>query len=127
MSEQTGGKEYKFYGPVGSVGNEGTQTNVAGVVQGDQVYNAASETTLAEAAAEIQQLLAQLAETYPMETTHGQMSAATEAIARIEGDPSLKQRVMSAARTGGVAALRKAIDHPAGAFVAGEIEGWLAK
>ena len=58
-------KEYNFHAPIGSVGNEGTQANVAGLVKGDQVdkqYNYAPEQkqTLAEAAAEIQQLLIQL-------------------------------------------------------------------
>ena len=32
-------KEYNFYAPVGSVGNQGTQTNVAGIVEGKQVIN----------------------------------------------------------------------------------------
>jgi hypothetical protein len=79
---------------------------------------------LAEAAAEIQQLLQQLELSYPVNTTSEQMIVAAEAIKKIETNPSLKQRVIAALKEGGIQAFEKAIDHPLGAFVVGAIKGW---
>ncbi len=81
--------------------------------------------TLAEAAAEIQKLLKQLEQTNPANTTTQQMVVAAEAIKRIEGDPTWKQRVINAAREGGLAAFEKALDNPVGAFITSAIKGWL--
>jgi len=81
--------------------------------------------TLAEAAAEIQKLLNQLSQNYPTNTTAEQMVVATEAIKRIENNPTLKQRIINAAKEGGLAALEKALDNPAGAFITSAIKGWL--
>ena len=53
------------------------------------------------------------------------MMVAAEAIKRIENDPTWKQRVINAAKEGGLAALEKALDNPAGAFVTSAIKGWL--
>ncbi len=81
--------------------------------------------SMAEVAAEIQQLLNQLSQTYPISTTAEQMVVATEAIKRIESNPTLKQRIINAAKEGGLAALEKALDNPAGAFITSAIKGWL--
>ena len=59
MSE-TEKEETHFHAPVGSVGNQGTQTNVAGVVEGDQIgsqVNPAAESLTRE---EVLALLAQI-------------------------------------------------------------------
>lgn len=97
-------------------------------IQGDYVqgnyYAAGQPQSLAEAAAEIQQLLKQLEQTYPTATTSQQMVVAAEAINRIESNPTLKKRAINAAKEGGLAALEKAIDNPAGAFIVGAIKGW---
>ena len=53
------------------------------------------------------------------------MIVATEAIKHIESDPTWKQRVINAAREGGLAAFEKALDNPAGAFITSAIKGWL--
>ena len=81
--------------------------------------------SLADAAAEIQKLLKQLEQSYPTSTTTEQMLVATKAIERIESDPTLKQRVISAAQEGGLAAFEKALDNPVGALITGAIKGWL--
>ncbi len=81
--------------------------------------------SLADAAAEIQKLLKQLEQSYPTSTTTEQMLLATKAIERIESDPTLKQRVISAAKEGGLAAFEKALDNPIGALITGAIKGWL--
>jgi hypothetical protein len=77
-----------------------------------------------EAAAEIRQILDQLSQTYPTNTTAEKMVVAAEAINRIENNPNWKQRTINAAKEGGLAAFEKAIDNPAGAFVVGAIQGW---
>jgi uncharacterized protein YjbI with pentapeptide repeats len=92
-------------------------------VQGNY-YVAGQPQSLAQAAAEIQQLLKQLEQTYPTTTTSQQMVVAAEAINRIENNPTMKQKVINAVKEGGLAAFEKAIDNPAGAFVVGAIKGW---
>lgn len=77
-----------------------------------------------QVAVEVQQLLQQLQQDNPGDNTAAQMMVAAQAIQEIEGNPSLKQRVLSAVKEGGLAAFERAIDNPAGAFVAGAIRGW---
>jgi CHASE3 domain sensor protein len=86
--------------------------------------NEAEKQNLAEATAEIRQLLDQLSQTYPTNTTAEKMVVAAEAINRIENNPNWKQRTINAAKEGGLAAFEKAIDNPAGAFVVRAIQGW---
>ena len=52
------------------------------------------------------------------------MALATEAIAQIEGNPSLAARILSALKTGGVKAFERFLSHPAASFVAGALEDW---
>jgi hypothetical protein len=87
------------------------------------IYEAQKQ-NLAEAAAEIRQLLEELSQTYPTSTTGQKMEVAAKAIDRIESDPIWKQRAINAAKEGGLAAFEKAIDNPLGAFVVGGIKGW---
>jgi hypothetical protein len=79
---------------------------------------------LANAASEIQAILLQLETTYPTDTTSGQMLVAGKAIQHIEKNSTLRRQVINAIREGGLAALEKAIDNPAGAFITGAIQGW---
>nr|WP_292871326.1 pentapeptide repeat-containing protein [Nostoc sp. LPT] len=92
-------------------------------IQGNY-YAAGQPQSLAQAAAEIQQLLKQLEQTYPTTNTSQQMVVAAEAIKQIESNPSLKKRAINAVKEGGLAAFEKAIDNPAGAFIVGAIKGW---
>ena len=104
----------------------GFAETVRGHQEGGNIHNYAAENkqNLAEAAAEIRQLLDELAQSYPTQTMPEKMVVATKAIEKIESDPNWKKRVINAAKVGGVQALEKAIDNPFGAFVAGAIEGW---
>ena len=107
-------REINFQGPVGIGINEGPLTNNAAVVKGDRVgtiHNYASKQSLAEAAAEIQKLLEQLAQTHPTETIKQQNIVADEVIERIEDNPTLKRRVVEALKAIGVEAFIEAIDH----------------
>jgi uncharacterized protein YjbI with pentapeptide repeats len=87
-------------------------------------YSAEQRQTLADAAAEIQALLEQLEKTYPPDTTTGKMQIATEAIATIDQDPKLTDRILSALMVGGTAALDSFLNHPAASFVIGALEDW---
>jgi hypothetical protein len=84
----------------------------------------AQKQNLPEAAAEIRQLLEQLSENYPTDTTAQKMVVVAEAIERIENNPIWKLRVINAVKEGGLAAFEKALDNPAGAFVVAAIKGW---
>lgn len=88
---------------------------------GNVTHNYAQPKNLAEAAAEIQQLLEQLSQTYPTTTTTEQMVVATKAIEQIESDPTWKQRAVNALKQGTLSTLET---NPVGAFVVGAIKGW---
>ena len=87
--------------------------------------NEAEKQKLAEAAAEIQKLLKQLEQTNPNNTTTEQMVVAAKAVEQIEKNPTFQQKIINAAREGGLAAFEKALDNPAGAFITSAIKGWL--
>lgn len=97
-------------------------------IEGDYIegnyYAAGEKQNLADAAKEIQQLLQQLQQEHPPNNTSAQMIVAAQAIEQIESNPTLKQKVISAVKEGGLAAFERAIDNPAGAFVVGAIRGW---
>jgi len=117
-----------FNAPVASVGNRGTQSNVAGVVKGDQIgiqHNyAAEKPDLVATAKEIQQLLEQLSQTYPATTLPGQMTVATKVVEAIERQPTLKARLVGALKAAGTEAFTQAIDHPAVNILVAAIAGW---
>jgi hypothetical protein len=69
-------------------------------------------------------LLEQLDKTYPSNTTIGKMAIATETLARIEGDKSMSERVLSVLKAGGVSAFEQLLNHPAASFVIGALEDW---
>lgn len=89
-------------------------------------YNtdAQQKQTLAEAAAEIQQLLEQLEKTYPTSTKKDKITVVAEAVDRIENNSSLKARIINALKAGGTEALKEAIDHPLANILMATIDGW---
>ncbi len=99
-----------------------------GTIQGNAkiagILNEAEQRNLAEAAAEIQQLLEQLDKSYPSDTMSGRMQIATEAVSQIENNPAFKTRVLSALKAGGVSAFEQFLNHPAASFVIGALEDW---
>ncbi len=92
-------------------------------VQGNY-YASGEKQSLAEVAAEIQQLLKQLEQNFSSNTTIGKMTIATEAIKHIEDDPTLRKRVLSAIKAGGTQALAQFLNHPAASFVVSALEDW---
>ncbi|MDJ0774116.1 MAG: hypothetical protein QNJ49_11940 [Mastigocoleus sp. MO_167.B18] len=114
MSKNSNNFSQNFYG---------SATNIVGNVEGNVNVNQANN-NLSEAAAEIQQLLNQLSQTYPTNTTTEKMTVATTAIQQIENNPKLRDRIVSALKTGGIQALAQFLNHPAAAFVIGALDDW---
>ncbi len=118
----------KFEGGYAERNNQGNVNNsefaggnAGGNYTGNITNNNASHPNLSEAAAEIQQLLNQLSQTYPTET---EMEVAAKAVRQIENNPTLKAKIISAVKGGGIEFFKEVINHPAvNIFIAG-IEGW---
>jgi|688.fasta_scaffold02648_25 uncharacterized protein YjbI with pentapeptide repeats len=87
-------------------------------------YTPEQKQNLAEAAAEIQQLLNQLEQTYPTTTTSEKMSVVARAVDKIENNPTLKARVIGALKAGGTEAFKELIDNPLINILLASIEGW---
>lgn len=77
-----------------------------------------SERNLAEAAAEIQQLIDQLSQTYSSESP---LAVAAKVETQIKNDPTLKEKAIKALANGSLEAVKAC--GPIGAFVVGAIEG----
>lgn len=89
--------------------------------------NEAPEKTLAETAAEIQQLLQQLEQSNPTRTTVGKTKVATQVIESIESDFALKQRVIGALKSSGTEALKEAINHPVANILVASFQDWIKR
>ena len=113
-------------------GNNNTMTNITqshsgsgdNVGRDKNTTNIYNSQDLTQAAADIQALLKQLEETYPTNTTLGKVAIASEAIQRIDNDPKLAPRILSALKAGGTSALDSLLDHPAASFVIAALEDW---
>lgn len=102
-------------------------------VNGDYVSNSVNKTSndtsnqnqiVIETAAEIQKLLNHISETHSTKTTQEKMIIAAEVVDEIENSPTLKQRVVSAVKAGGIAAFENILTHPAAAITVAALEGW---
>lgn len=92
-------------------------------IQGNY-YAAGQPQSLIEAASEIQALLKQLETSYPSDTPERDKVVAKEVVKHLESNPTLKQKVIKAGTDASLAALEKAIDNPAGAFITEFIKSW---
>ncbi|NET63798.1 MAG: ribbon-helix-helix protein, CopG family [Moorea sp. SIO1G6] len=91
----------------------------------DQYYHAiAQKQNLAEAAAEIQQLLNQLSQTNPTTTEIQKLTVVAEAAEEIKSNPTLKPKVINALKAGEIESFKEAIDHPLVNILMAMIEGW---
>ncbi|WP_293354378.1 MULTISPECIES: hypothetical protein [unclassified Microcoleus] len=88
------------------------------------VINEAQQRNLAEAAAEIQQLLENLEKSHPANTTAGKMAIATEAILQIDSNPTLAARILSVLKAEGILAFEQLLNHPAASFLVGALADW---
>jgi uncharacterized protein YjbI with pentapeptide repeats len=114
------------YGEIKQAGNFGVGVNQGEIKDNAKVagiLNEAEQQNLTEIITEVQAIITPLAQTYPNNpTTQG-----IKAIEAIENNPNLKQKLIEAAKKGGLEAFKKSLDNPVGAFIGGAIEGWMAK
>ncbi len=97
-------------------------TGVAGKVSGDMVVN--PKQSLADSAAEIQQLLKILDQSYPDDfpaDTQAEIEVAVKGIAK---NPTLKERVVAALQAGGIKALKELTDNPYVNILLAAYERW---
>jgi hypothetical protein len=80
--------------------------------------------SLVEAAAEIQQLLQQLEQSYPTNTPLERQAVVTEAIRHIESNPTLKARIIGALKKAGTEGIKELVDHPLINIFLAAVEGW---
>ncbi|AOX03673.1 hypothetical protein BJP34_33385 [Moorena producens PAL-8-15-08-1] len=92
--------------------------------KGDVIHHHAPDKNLAEAAAEIQQLLNQLSQTNSASTEIEKLTVVARAAEEIKNNPTLKAKVVNAIKAGGVEAFKEAIDHPLVNILMATIEGW---
>ncbi len=88
------------------------------------VINEAQQRNLAQAAAEIQQLLENLEKSHPANTTAGKMAIATEAISQIDSNPTLAAGILSVLKAEGISAFEQLLNHPAASFLVGALADW---
>jgi energy-coupling factor transporter ATP-binding protein EcfA2 len=98
---------------------------VASTVHGEQ-HNYSPDKSLAEAAAEIQQLLNQLAKTYPAIAETPSTEQTSELLRQeVSRNPTLKNRVLNALKSGGSEALQSVLSHPAASIFISAMDGWI--
>lgn len=100
-----------------NIANFANQVSDNALQQSNQ-YNYGQEKSLADAAKEIQLILDQISQNYPTNTV------ASELIKRIDNNPPLAQRILSAFNAGSVSALEQFLNHPAASFVINALEDW---
>lgn len=120
-------KEYNkynnFYAPVGSVGNEGEQTNVAGTVQGSQIgtqYTSEQKQILLELAAHINKILEQIEQNNPNATQEEKIIYLND-----NTTPNFKRRVVGALQGAGETAIEEFLDNAYVNIGKAAIKGWL--
>ncbi|MGK7897605.1 MAG: hypothetical protein AB4372_29315 [Xenococcus sp. (in: cyanobacteria)] len=87
-------------------------------------YAEYQQQNLREVATEIQALLEQLAQSYPHNTTIDKMTIATEAIQKIDHNPSLSKKIFNALKINDAAALEELLNHPAASLFISALEDW---
>ena len=86
--------------------------------------NESDNQDIVEVGKEIQQLVEQLSQTYSTNNTVEKMTVAVEVVKRIESNPKLSSRVISALKAGGIEALAQSLNHPVASFVIAALEDW---
>lgn len=101
--------------------------NAIGTNYGSQIgtqNNPIAQKNLAEAAAEIRQLLEELQQTNPTNTFEEKAALVQKALRRIENDQTLKQRVVRGLQEAGIEALMQAINHPLVHILRAALDGY---
>ncbi|NEO56667.1 MAG: hypothetical protein F6K54_28490 [Okeania sp. SIO3B5] len=117
----------------GKVENQNTNIGVnlnKGKINADTLIrnrniNEAQKKTLAETAAEIQQLLQQLEQSNSTETTADKMAVVAQAVEIVENNPRLKQRVIGALKSSGIQTFKEALNNPIANVLVAAFQGWI--
>ena len=103
----------------------GNVYGVAGNVAGNQIINAQQQ-SLSSAAMEIQALLTQLAQDYPNESpTEKQVIAKIKLRDKFKEDPTLKDRLLNAIKSGGIETIKVLTNNPFISIPLETVKGWL--
>ena len=103
----------------------GNVYGVAGNVAGNQIINAQQQ-SLSSAALEIQALLTQLAQDYPNESpTEKQVIAKIKLHDKFKEDPTLKDRLLNAIKSGGIETIKVLTNNPFVSIPLETVKGWL--
>jgi hypothetical protein len=103
----------------------GNVYGVAGNVAGNQIINAQQQ-SLSSAAMEIQALLTQLAQDYPNESpTEKQVIAKIKLRDKFKEDPTLKDRLLNAIKSGGIETIKVLTNNPFVSIPLETVKGWL--
>ena len=101
QTEQHIKTQMNFKGPVNAA---------AGTVEGDMVVN--PKQSIADSAAEIQELLEFLNNSYGGDLPEDKQAEVEVAVKAIEKDPALRERLVSAFKAGGIEAVKEITDNP---------------
>ena len=116
-------KVNNIYGSVGSVGNEGEQTNIAVNVQGSQIgtqYTSEQKQILLELAAHVKKILEQLEQNNPDATEEEKIIYLND-----NTTPSFKRRVIGALQAAGETAIEEFLDNSYVNIGKATIKAWL--
>lgn len=95
---------------------------VAGNVEGNQIIN--SKQSLPDSAAEIQELLQFLDRSYPSNLSEKKRDKIDVAVTEINKNPGLKERFISALKSGSTEALKEFLNNPYINTFLAAYEGW---
>ena len=107
-----------------NIGNFANEVKDQARQQANQYVHNSEKQSLVEAAKEIQTLIDQLAQIYPTTTMPEKVGFASAIVQQIDTNPSLSDRILSASKVGGAAALGQFLNHPVSSFVIAAIEDW---
>jgi hypothetical protein len=103
----------------------GNVYGVAGNVAGNQIINAQQQ-SLTSTATEIQSLLTQLAQDYPEGSLEEKQTLAKMELKRkVKEDPSLKDRLLNAIKSGGIETVKVLTNNPFVSIPIETVKGWL--
>ena len=103
----------------------GNVYGVAGNVAGNQIINAQQQ-SLTSAAMEIQSLLTQLAQNYPDGSVEEKQTVAKMELKRkVKEDPTFKDRLLSAIKSGGIETVKVLTNNPFVSIPLETFKGWL--
>ena len=103
----------------------GNVYGVAGNVAGNQIINAQQQ-SLTSAAMEIQALLTQLAQDYPEGSLEEKQTLAKMELKRkVKEDPTLKDRLLNAIKSGGIETVKVLTNNPFVSIPLETVKGWL--